>query len=343
MERNDPAILIDVQRYLESGGLPFGNCAILGANGMLSSYILDFISAVNASHGEKSLVFGFARSSSNFTKNLQIRSNVKLYPMSEMESLLHLQNVNVFHAASPSSLSDLKKDKQALIESNIELTQTAHSILEKIGGRFTFFSSGEVYGHSPKIPTDESDYSSYDHLSVDGYYAETKRFSEMLSQIWSDKTRLPSTVLRIFHTFGPGIRRGDNRIFASAIFGMRDFNKINLNSNGLATRSFLYSADLVSAISTTSHLQGFQVFNVGGDEEITILKFANIIANYGENCEIVSSNPVLESELSNKKIKRGLADTSKLKSLGWNQKVAINEAIELTIQSSEWREENLLF
>jgi nucleoside-diphosphate-sugar epimerase len=342
MEKDDPAVQIDVQRYLESGGLPFGNCAIFGANGMLSSYIIDFISVVNALHGENSRIFGFARSSSNFTKNLQSRSNIRMFHLSEIDSLLQLDNVNIFHAASPSSLSDLRKNKQALIESNIKLTTSAHALLEKIGGRFTFFSSGEVYGHAPRIPTNESDYSFYDHLSVEGYYAETKRFSEMLSQIWSDKTRLPVTILRIFHTFGPGIRRGDSRIFASAIFEMQDSNKIYLNSNGLATRSFLYSADLVSAISTTSNLNGFQVFNVGGEEEITILDFAKIIARFGLNCEIFTTNSAMDSVLSNNKITRGLADTSKLKSLGWNPKVSITEAIALTIQSNKWREENQL-
>ena len=48
MEESDPAIQVDAENYLASGGLPFGNCAILGANGMLSSYLLNFISAVNA-------------------------------------------------------------------------------------------------------------------------------------------------------------------------------------------------------------------------------------------------------------------------------------------------------
>jgi len=340
MKKTDPAIQRDVQKYLESGGLPFGNCAILGASGMLSSYILDFIGAVNASHGEKSRIFGFSRSKSDFTKNLETRPNIRMFHLSELETLLQLDNTNIIHAASPSSLSDLRKDKQALIDSNISLTTTAHSYLEKTGGRLTYFSSGEVYGHGARIPTSESDYSSYDHLSIDGYYAEAKRFTEMLNQIWSERTELPVTVLRIFHTFGPGIRRSDNRIFASAIFGMLDFNKIYLNSNGLATRSFMYSADLASAICATSKLDGFQVFNVGGEEEMTIREFAQIVSHFSQNCEILTSNSIADSKLSNSKIMRGFADTSKLQSLGWKPRVAIREAIASTIESNEWRQKN---
>jgi dTDP-glucose 4,6-dehydratase len=263
-----------------------------------------------------------------------------MFHLSELESILQLDNVHVIHAASPSSLTDLKKNKQALIESNINLSTTVHSYLEKTGGRLTFFSSGEVYGHGARIPTSESDYSSYDHLTIDGYYAEAKRFTEMLNQIWSDRTSLPVTILRIFHTFGPGIRRSDNRIFASAIYGMLDSNKIVLNSNGLATRSFMYSADLASAISITSRLNGFQVFNVGGKEEMTIRQFAQLVSRFGQDCEISTSVSVDDSILSNNKISRGCADTSKIQSLGWKSRVTIEQAIALTIESNGWRKSN---
>ena len=340
MEESDPAIQVDAENYLASGGLPFGNCAILGANGMLSSYLLNFISAVNSSYGESSQIYGFARSGSNFTKKLETRSNIKMFHLSKLESILELQDVHVIHAASPSSLSDLKKNKQALIESNVNLTTNIHSHLEKTGGRLTFFSSGEVYGQDARIPTNETDYSPFDHLSVEGYYAETKKFTEMLNQIWSDETNLPVSILRIFHTFGPGIRRSDNRIFSSAIFGLLDSNRITLNSNGLATRTFMYSADLASAISVTSKVAGFHVFNVGGDEEIKILDFARLVSDFGQNSEVVFSDLNSDQNLSNNKIKRGHADTLKLRTLGWKPNVKISEAIKSTIRSAKWREEN---
>jgi len=343
MEVNDPAIQKDVENYLASGGLPFGNCAILGANGMLASYMLDFISSVNASFGEKSKIFGFARSSHSFTQRLEARSNIKMFDFSELESLLELKDVNVLHTASPSSLSDLVKDKQALIESNLNLTATIHSCLEKTGGRLTYFSSGEVYGHDAKIPTGESDYSPFEHLSVEGYYAETKKFTEMLNHIWSDRTKLPVSILRIFHTFGPGIRRKDNRIFSSAIFGLLDFNKITLNSTGSVTRTFMYSADLANAISMTSQLDGFQVFNVAGEEEIKILDFAKLISGFGLHCEVVTPDLICNPTLNNNKIKRGHADTLKLRSLGWKPKVKISEAIGSTIESTKWREANRIY
>jgi UDP-glucuronate decarboxylase len=343
MEETDPAIQVDAENYLASGGLPFGNCAILGANGMLSSYLLNFISAVNSSYGESSQIFGFARSGSNFTKKLETRSNIKMLHLSELESIRELQDVHIIHAASPSSLSDLNQNKQALIESNINLTTNIHSHLEKTGGRLTFFSSGEVYGHNPKIPTKETDYSPFDHLSVEGYYAETKKFTEMLNQIWSDRTNLPVSILRIFHTFGPGIRRNDTRIFSSAIFGLLDSNKISLTSNGLTTRTFLYSGDLASAISITSKVGGFQVFNVGGNEEIKIIDFAKLISGFGQNCEVVCSDLTSDTILSNNKIKRGHADTHKLRTLGWKPNMKISDAISSTIRSAKWREENSIY
>jgi nucleoside-diphosphate-sugar epimerase len=102
----------------------------------------------------------------------------------------------------------------------------------------------------------------------------------------------------------------------------------------------MYTADLASAISATSKLDGFHVFNVGGQEEMTIREFAELISKFGQNCEVSTPSTITDSVLSNSKISRGLADTGKLKSLGWMPRVTIPEAIALTIESNNWREES---
>lgn len=333
----DPVISSDVQKYLEAGGTSFGNCAILGANGMLSSYLLDFISSVNLELGEDSKIFGFARSSNLYTRGLSERHNLEMFPMGELEQLLRLNNTNLIHAASPSSLSAVVKDTISILESNVGLTTLAHNYLEITGGRFTYFSSGEVYGHSAKIPTREIDYSPYDHLDISGYYPEVKKYVELISKIWSEKSGLPVTVLRIFHTFGPGIRKNDSRIFSSAIFDMLEMNRIVLNSNGQATRTFLYTSDLASAISYTSKRSGFEVYNVAGESEIRIIDFVNLISSLSESCVVHIPDSKNHEPVSNQHIMRGAANTEKLKSIGWLPKVPIEEAINRTIESVKWR------
>jgi nucleoside-diphosphate-sugar epimerase len=105
----------------------------------------------------------------------------------------------------------------------------------------------------------------------------------------------------------------------------------------------MYTGDLASAISFTSKVGGFQVFNVAGNEEIKIIDFAKLISGFGQNCEVVCSDSTSDTILSNNKIKRGHADTRKLRTLGWKPNMKISDAISSTIRSAKWREENRIY
>jgi nucleoside-diphosphate-sugar epimerase len=228
-------------------------------------------------------------------------------------------------------------DKASLFETNFLLTELIFRSLEKAGGRLTYFSSGEVYGDNPIVPTSERDYSGFDHLGERGYYPEIKRFTELLIKSWSDQTHIPATILRIFHTFGPGLRQDDNRIFADAIRSAAAGRDIRLHSDGSARRSFLYTSDLAEAIGITLADESFDVFNVCGFPELSILEFASIVAEQVEGCRVVRDDSVDSGIFPQSPIKRGLADVTKLKSLGWSQKVSVNEAVSRTISSLRFR------
>ena len=166
---------------------------------------------------------------------------------------------------------------------------------------------------------------------------EVKKYAELQSKIWFENTDIPVSILRIFHTFGPGVHRDDTRIFASAIYDIAENRDIKLNSDGSAMRSFLYTSDLASAIQISSYQTGFQVYNVCGSEEISILKFANLVARNSTTCKVVP-NSIPEVEQNKRSpIMRGIANTSRLSNLGWKPRVDIETAIDKTIRSLEWR------
>ena len=78
MEETDPAIQADVENYLAIGGKAFGNYAILGANGMLSSYLLLL-------HW-----LGMPVSTTVSKKGLVVWVNVKRLRQSSLEALFQL-------------------------------------------------------------------------------------------------------------------------------------------------------------------------------------------------------------------------------------------------------------
>jgi UDP-glucuronate decarboxylase len=338
MSSFDPIVIRDAEKYVQQGGEGFNNYVVAGGNGLLGAYILDFISEVNLILGIASTSIGLTRRLNSYMSHLQKRKGVKIIDYSQMENeLKNMENIHVLHAASPASAQKIQNDINSILEANINLTDRILKLMEHTGGRLTFFSSGEVYGNEPSFPTKEDGYSSFDHLTFRGIYPEVKRFTETKLYIWHHLNQIPVTILRIFHTFGPGITRDDKRIFASAIFdGLKD-GKIILNSNGQTRRSFLYSSDLVSGVKHTEKQSNFEVYNISGDTEISILEFAELVKEQIQGAEIEFSIFPQGSSKIFTPILRGSANTDKLKKTGWSPKVSTREAIQNTLQSTKWR------
>jgi nucleoside-diphosphate-sugar epimerase len=338
MSKSDPVILRDAEKYLKEGGSAFNNYVIIGAKGLLGSYLLDFMSQVNSILGVRTNTVGVVRSNSLYLKNLEKRSGVKIEGLDTLESkLLDLDDIHIIHAASPASVAKIMSDMSEILNSNIDLTERIFRILEKTGGRITYFSSGEVYGNSPNYPIIENNYSGFDHLSIRGFYPEVKRFTETKLRIWHELTKIPVTILRIFHTFGPGISADDERIFASTIFDLINKRSIFLNSQGRTRRSFLYSSDLAAGIKVSESNNQFDYFNIAGETEISILEFAQLVQKIDLKRKIEFIGESIELPIHSSPISRGLADTSKLRNLGWNPNVSTFHAIEKTVESTRWR------
>jgi nucleoside-diphosphate-sugar epimerase len=252
---------------------------------------------------------------------------------------LQCEDIHVIHAASPASFTSHQKNMKDVIESNVFVTKEICDVLKQTKGHLTYLSSGEVYGHNPKIPTREDEYSAFDHLSIRGSYPESKRIGELIAKTWSEMDGFTANALRVYHTFGPGLKPKDDRIFATAIYSLFENRNLQLNSDGLTTRSFTYSYDLVTAIEMTRELPGFDVFNVSSDTETSILDFAHLVASMGDGLSVLSPKEpqnLFEKQI-NSPIQRGAADNSKLKMIGWDMKFDLKSAVQRTIQSIEWR------
>jgi len=333
----DPVIEEDVKQYLESGGESFPPTVVIGAGGMLGSYLATFIAGVNRSLGNSNSTTAIVRSRNRFIEQL---SDNKYFVISNIEnlsvSILNKRQPLVIHAASPASVISHLSDPKDIINSNIVLTLEICGAMSNSGGHLAFLSSGEVYGPNATLPTKETDNSAFDHLALRGSYPELKRAGEVIVKTWAEVEDFTATALRVYHTFGPGMRENDQRIFSALGSVIRKENII-LNSNGEATRSFLYAKDLASAVRKTITDSKFEAFNVASDAEITIMEFANRVANASKYTRVIFSESSAIGASTRSPILRGLADISKLQSTGWKQSVDLDQAIRKTIQSMNWR------
>jgi nucleoside-diphosphate-sugar epimerase len=205
--------------------------------------------------------------------------------------------------------------------------------------KFLFFSSGEVYG----VPVDpsqllsEQDYGYIDPMNVRSCYAESKRIGETMCAAWAHQHGLHTTVVRPFHTYGPGMALDDGRVFADFVADVLAKRDIVLKSDGLAMRPFCYIADATTGFLTALLSGGKgEAYNVSNPEtEISIKDLAELVARLfpergvGARFNIEpSSNTYLKSPIS-----RSCPSIKKMSELGWKPTVGLESGFKRTIQS----------
>jgi UDP-glucose 4-epimerase len=138
-------------------------------------------------------------------------------------------------------------------------------------------SSSEVYGKSTAIPFAEGDDCVVGPSTTRRWaYACAKMLDEFLALAHWHEAKLPVVVARLFNTVGP--RQTGRygmvipRFVAQALAG----EAITVYGEGTQTRCFAHVSDVVGALVALieqPEAQG-QIFNVGNDEEVTILALA---------------------------------------------------------------------
>ena len=321
---------------------------ITGSTGLIGSYLAEYYLGISLQLGLNLEIILCARKFDANSERLKRlgAGKVKLVSENQLTEYLKINNlpIHIIHAASPASVNNYIDDPLSLIETNISLTTLLCEHLKRVGGHFTFMSSGEIYGHSPIIPTPENFEGAINHLKESFSYAESKRSAEFILKSYSSLNIFGVSVFRIYHAFGPGIRKSDTRIFATAINAVIDQLDVVLRSDGRSTRGFIYLADVARAVLLKPGIDKFSAYNLCGSKEISVYEFAKIACELSEgHSQVVFDTSGKIDSVSNNQIRRGFADTSLIRSTGWVQKVAVPEGIARSIRSGLWRRKQIDF
>lgn len=341
MRELDQIILEDVHRLESHEKLEFNEfqkIIILGCSGMLGSYLMEALTLLFAKNNSPKKIVGISRKFSVHTRKLEkdFQNTLSLHTYDKVNQILSgSRNVLVIHCASPSSYQAISKDSIAAISTNIELTLNICKQLANIGGHVCFLSSGEVYGETARIPVTEESYSPIDHLSPRGLYPEIKKTAELILQTYSQNNEnLNSSILRVAHTFGPGLSVDDPRIFGVLVKSIVTTNTVFLNSDGSGIRTFMYSSDLLSAIHKVSKIPKFSYFNVAGKDSMSVKEFCNI-------AKLLFGTRIILNEISDDSVLRNLQigkiDTTKIRATGWFPETTLEQALRNTVASVRLR------
>lgn len=199
----------------------------------------------------------------------------------------------------------------------------------KYKAKLLFTSTSEVYGDPEVTPQDENYRGNVSTTGPRAVYDESKRFGETIVSSFARQKNLNARITRIFNTYGPGMNINEGRAVVNFVKQAIKNEPITIYGDGKQTRSFCYIDDQVEGqlLAMEKGTAG-NVFNIGNDDEKTILEFAQMIKKLsGSESEIIFSENLPEDDPRQRK-----PDITKAKTvLGWEPETKLEEGLLMTI------------
>jgi len=166
------------------------------------------------------------------------------------------------------------------IETNVRGTETILALANKKKKRVLIASTSEVYGLSTEVPFREDGNLVMGATTKGRWsYACSKAIDEFLALAYWREKKLPTVVVRLFNTVGPRQTGQYGMVIPTFVKQALSVRPITVYGDGKQTRCFGYVGDVVGAlIKLMDHSDAVgQVFNIGSNEEVSILALAERI------------------------------------------------------------------
>ena len=197
----------------------------------------------------------------------------------------------VYHLASAVGVQLVADDPIRTIRTTVRGTEVVLEAANRFGKPILITSSSEVYGKGMRVPFGEEDDVVMAATSFSRWcYAYSKGVDEFLGLAYHKQYKLPVVLVRLFNTVGPrqiGMYGMVLPRFASAALTNQP---ITVYGDGTQSRCFCHVSDTVGALVALMQKPDTagRVFNVGGDEEISMNQLAQrVIELSGSSSKIV--------------------------------------------------------
>ena len=234
-----------------------------------------------------------------------------------------------FHLASPASASSFMESTDQLVSLNVDGTRTILEKAARSSGRVVYASSSEIYGIQEGLLTEQT----IGRVPLDSgrwIYCEAKRMGELLCRLQRERGIGQAISVRLFHSFGPGLREDDTRVFGQLIMAVITRQPFRL-LDGESRRTFLYAPDaalgfLVGAGSSEMPSS----LNIAHPREVSILEVVEHLQSRFALTVVRGSEGSREHQERNP-VRRVSPDVSLAESIGWVPFTSPFEAFDRTI------------
>jgi UDP-glucose 4-epimerase len=183
----------------------------------------------------------------------------------------------IYHLAAAVGVQKIISEPINTIEVNIGGTEVLLKTARRYRKKVMIASTSEVYGKGVKFPFGEEDDRLLGATTRHRWaYAASKAIDEFLALAYYKEVRLPIVLFRLFNTVGPRQTGEYGMVVPRFVKWAINNEPIQVYGDGQQRRCFANVKDIVDAIhrlSQTPTAVG-QLFNIGSNEEVTILELA---------------------------------------------------------------------
>jgi dTDP-glucose 4,6-dehydratase len=244
----------------------------------------------------------------------------------KVEAVLHFASPASPNPQSPSGYFNLPIQT---MKAGALGTHNCLGVARTHNARFLLASTSEIYGDPLVHPQTESYAGNVDPVGPRAVYDEAKRFAESLTMAYHRAHNVDTRIVRIFNTYGPRMDLEDGRALPNLLKQALLGQPLTVYGDGSQTRSFCYVDDLIDGIVRLLYANEHLPVNIGNQDEMTILQFAEtinkIVGNKAGIIFVKDARSVRDPQQRQPDITRAR------EILTWEPRVSLEEGIHKTI------------
>lgn len=217
----------------------------------------------------------------------------------------------VFHLAA---VTDARSsDEDTIYQVNYLGAEHVFTLAAAKNCKIIFTSSAAVYGDT--LPCKEDG-----KCTPISQYGKSKLKAEALA------ARGNAFTARLFNCYGPKSKS----VVSTFCEKIPDYKDVTVFGSGLQTRDFVHVNDVVNALFLGIEKSG--VYNVGTGTETSVLHLIDLIHKITNSKPNKKFTPPVEGD-----IKRSRAEIVKIKKLGWEPKISLEDGVRALLADMGWK------
>ncbi len=238
----------------------------------------------------------------------------------------------IYHLAAAVGVELIVESPARTIDTNVHCTEVLLDQAAKKYKPVFVASTSEVYGKSTDIPFSEDSDLVLGATNIGRWsYAISKALDECLALAYWKERKLPTVVGRLFNTVGPRQTGRYGMVIPRFVRQAMAGQPLTVYGDGTQRRVFCHVGDVTQVLADLMERDDVygEVFNIGGNEEVSIGELAELVRALSDSESEVVTVPYDDAyEPGFEDMVRRVPNTEKVRGLtGWEPKMSLQDII----------------